>query len=240
MRMTTAAAGLRELHELHVKLTGVQDELDDGPKRVQLREQFVERKQAGVEEQKLQVQGCRKAADERGLQLKSNEVRIAELKAKLNTSSSNKEFDIIKGQIEADVVANSVLEDEILDLLERVDQAQQVVASLEKEHESAAGEHQRVASEVSDAEPGLLESREQLSAAITEAEKQLPVEISDSYRRLVTAYGAAAMAVVENEACSLCFVGLSPQLRVELGMGKIVACGNCGRLLYCNENEAAD
>ena len=238
--MTTAAAGLRELHQLHVELGGVQEELDDGPKRVQFRAQFVERKLSEIEVQKEQVHGCRKAADERGLQLKTNEGSISELRSKLNTSSSNREFDIIKGQIDADVVANSVLEDEILDLLERVDQAQQVVAVLEEEHESAAGEQQRVTTEVSDAEPGLLERRERLSAAIAETEKQLPDDISDSYRRLVSAYGAGAMAIVENDACSLCFVGLSPQIRVELGMGRIVACGNCGRLLYCSDVDASD
>ena len=64
----------------------------------------------------------RKSADGKSLQLKSNEAKNLDLTAKLNAASSNKEYEIISSQIEADKMANSVLEDEILEALDKVDQ----------------------------------------------------------------------------------------------------------------------
>ena len=72
--------------------------------------------------QKLKDQ--RGASDRKSLDLKTNEAKIADLQTKLNTSTNNREYDIIRGQIDADSSANSVLEDEILESLEKVDLCQ--------------------------------------------------------------------------------------------------------------------
>lgn len=230
--MTTAARGLRGLHQLHVEYGSVNDQLEAGPRQIRARLAFAEKKQTEIESGRQDVINLRKASDERGLQLKSNEAKILDLQTKLNTAASNKEFEIIKGQIDADAMANSVLEDEILDLLERIDCAQKGVASIEEEHEQALKEHQRASEEIAANEPGLKNQCGQLEQSISDGERHLPAEVVEHYRRLVNAYGAGAMAEVEDGSCSSCFVHLSPQLRVEVATDQIVACNNCGRLLY--------
>ena len=235
--MSTAASGLRELHQLHVQLRDVNDKLERGPKQIKARELFVQRKQNELDAQKENLTTQRKAADERSLQLKINEAKIAELKGKLNTASSNREFDIFKGQIDADTMANSVLEDEILEYLEKVDQAQVAHGKLGEEVTVAQAEVERIRKETADAEPGLNEAAASLGEAIAEAEKALPGDVAVVYRRLLNAHGSGALAAVENGACSECNVGLSPQSRVELNSGKITFCKPCGRLLYLPESE---
>ena len=100
--MTTAASGLRELHKLHVEYSEVSEQIENGPRQIRAHENLKEKKQTEVDAQLGAVLILRKAADERGLQFKSNEAKIIELTVKRNAATSNKEFDVLKGQIEAD------------------------------------------------------------------------------------------------------------------------------------------
>src|SRR6185369_17849408 len=110
-----------------------------------------------------------------------------------NAAASNREFDIIRSQIEADTVANSVLEDEILDALEKVDAAQVATHKLEEELAAAKAEETRFASDTTAAQPGLKTRLIELQATLTASESQLPAEVANKYGRLVQAYGADAM-----------------------------------------------
>ena len=125
--MSAAAAGLKRLHELHLRLQELQQQLEHGPRQVKARQQILASKQAEIDAFKAELKQARMLADQKNLQLKTNESKIADLKAKLNQATSNREFDIIRSQIDADMMANSVLEDEILEVLEKVDQIQQKI-----------------------------------------------------------------------------------------------------------------
>ena len=81
---------------------------------------------------------------------------------------------------------------------------------------------------------GLADSDEQ--TALREAEKILPGGTLEMYRRLVQAHGAAALASVENSACTVCNEILSANSLVELNTGKFIFCRSCGRLLYRPES----
>ena len=128
-----AETGLAELHRLLLDSKEVQEQIERGPRQLKVRQQTISQKQAELDAQRQKHKTLRMSADQRSLQLKSNETKIADLKVKLNQAASNREFDIIRAQIEADTVANSVLEDEILDALEKVDAAQIDIKRLEEE-----------------------------------------------------------------------------------------------------------
>ena len=185
-----------------------------------------------METQRESLTNSKKIADQKSLQLKVNDGKIREMKLKLNTASSNREFDIIKSQIDADTMANSVLEDEILEALEKVNQTQIDLGKATEELAAAQAEEQRVADEFLKNEANLRRRVTELEATIRDAERGLPGEVSIVYRRLVQAHGAGALASVENNACTSCNVVMSPQSRVELNSGKIIFCRTCGRLLY--------
>ena len=235
--MSLAANELKELHQLHIQLASVEEKMDRGPRQVRAREQFVQKKQAELEEQQNKLKQLRMAADQKGLQLKSKDAKIAELRGKLNQATSNREYDIIRSQIDADTMANSVLEDEILEALEKVDQMQIAVKKVEAELAAAKAEAKRIGEEVSAAEPGLRRATEELQARLREAESRLPGTILEVYRRLVQAHGATALAAVQNNACTACHSILSPQEQVNVRTEKTVFCRSCGRLLYRAEGE---
>lgn len=224
--------GLQILHDLHLKLKAVQDELEKGPRLIKAKENILAKKQAELEEAKAKLTAQRKLADQKNLQLKTNEAKLADLNMKLNMASTNREYDILKGQIAADKMANSVLEDEILDCMEQADQLKAKIAEAEKAVADAKEEVRKMTDQVAAAEAGLKERAEKLRLAVAEAETVIPEEHMATYRRLVAAHGADALAMVENNVCTSCYVSLSPQQGVELRSGKFVFCISCGKLIY--------
>jgi len=230
--MSTPTGGLPELHKLHLQLEQVRKELKRGPRQIQTRRQKVERFEQQIAEQREQVKQLKMLADQKSLQLKTNEAKIADLKGKLNAATTNKEFDIIKSQIDADSMANSVLEDEILEVYEKVDEMQAEIAETEQQRDLAKTDENRVKADVEAEVPGLRSQADHLEQSLATAEKILPSAVLTVYRRLVSAHGASALAPVDGTACGACFAALSANVRVELNMGKYIFCSSCGRLLY--------
>jgi predicted nucleic acid-binding Zn-ribbon protein len=230
--MSAAAAGLKRLHELHLRLQEVQQQLEHGPRQVKARQQILAKKQAEIDTLKAEFKQVRVLADQKNLQLKSNEGKIADLRVKLNQAASNREFDIIRSQIDADTMANSVLEDEILEVLEKVDQFQLKIAKAEGEAAQTSGDIRKFAQEIESTAPRLRSQASEIEGALREAEKILPESTMVMYRRLVLAHGAGALATVEGKSCTACNEILSPNSIVEINTGKFFFCRSCGRLLY--------
>jgi hypothetical protein len=134
--------------------------------------------------------------------------------------------------MEADTVANSVLEDEILDALEKVDAAQIAIKKIEGELAHAKVDETRVAAEISAAQPGFQARQAELQKAIVNAEARLPENMIVQYRRLAQAYGAGALAEVDGTTCSSCYVSLPAQMVMQVRDGQVLFCKTCGRLLY--------
>lgn len=234
--MTSITAGLTELHALLTQLEAVRKELKQGPLQVRAREKIVAARQAEVNEQREKLTNLRKAADQKSLQLKSNEAKIQELKAKLNAAASNREFDIIKSQIDADTMANSVLEDEILEALDHVDEAQQNIQEYEDSLAAAEAEVNRHREIVDEARPGLENQLAELESQIQVAQEVIPSSVRTEFKRLVSAHGAGALASIESRACMSCHSVISSQDLVKLNVGtQPTFCRNCGRLLYSSK-----
>lgn len=229
--MSSTAQSLKALHDLLLRLREVHDDLAAGPRQIQMRTVALQRRQAELTNARDRLKNSRATADGKNLQLKTSEAKIAELKNKLNIANSNREYEIINGQIAADTMAVSVLEDEILEALTKVDQLQVEVGQAEQAVQQAEAELANAKSQAAAREPGLQEREKSLQTAVTAAEKFLPGDLLPQYRRAVQAFGADALASVEDRVCQSCNVTLTSQKVVELRTGKLMFC-SCGRLLY--------
>lgn len=229
---------LPELHRLHLAIQEVQEEIDRGPRQLRARSNTTASRLAELEAQRQKQKQLKMLADQKSLQLKTNEAKLEDLRGKLNQAASNREFDIIKGQIEADKVANSVLEDEILETLDKVDKVQAELKKLESDVAIAQAEEKKFASEVDQRRPSLEARLGSLREELQQAETYLPEEIRAAYQRLVQAHGASALSPVENATCTSCYVRLTPQNAVSIESGTIMFCRTCGRLLYPRKESA--
>ncbi|MBT4865698.1 MAG: hypothetical protein HON53_11375, partial [Planctomycetaceae bacterium] len=78
--MSMAKGALRSLHQLHLELQEVHDKLGQGPRQIEARKKIVVRRQEELKKQGEQKQQLKMSADEKTLQLKTNEGKISELK----------------------------------------------------------------------------------------------------------------------------------------------------------------
>lgn len=232
--------GVRELHELYVRLRGIQDQLAAAPRKIKARQQLCATKAAQIEATKEQIKKVKAAADQSNLMVKANEHKNLTLKVKLNQASSNREFDALRSQIDADEMANSVLEDEVLAGFERADRLKSDLIQYEEELVSLKAAEVKLTQELKAAEGGLKLQVTQLESQINEAESVIPAEMSLSYKRAVQAHGPDSFAEVERGQCQACFVTLPQQTYVELKAGKIQFCKSCHKIIYVKNSHDDD
>jgi predicted nucleic acid-binding Zn-ribbon protein len=222
------------LHQVLKKLADAQDALSEAPRRIALGERQVARCSQNIEEQKSQILELQKSADELNLQLKTKEGEIQKLKTVLNQAASNREYDIVKGQIAAASEAKGQLEEDALLALEKIDAARIDLQKLEDVLENRKAELTAIIAEAAVEEPGLRAAVEQHESELAEIQKNLPSsEALVVLDRLRGAHGASACAEVDDEGfCSACDNKVTTQDGVRINMGEFICCRACGRILY--------
>ena len=138
--MSVTAAALRELHRIHQQLAELRDRLERGPKQVRAREANVAQLEARLAEAHDKAKQTQMAVDRKQLDLKTGEQKVIDLRVKLKHASSNREYQAFLEQIAAAEMAGSVLADEILEGMEKVDQLS--AAAKEAENNLAAGKQE--------------------------------------------------------------------------------------------------
>jgi predicted nucleic acid-binding Zn-ribbon protein len=230
--MSITAAALRELHRIHQQLAELRDRLERGPKQVRAREANVAQLEAKLAEARERAKQTQMAVDRKQLDLKSGEQKVVDLRVKLNAASSNREYQALVEQIAAAEMAGSVLQDEILEGLEKADQL--AIAVKEAEKNLAAGrqelEKSRQAIEASSATHRADLNR--LEGELAQAEKALPTDVRTDYQRIVRSKGADSLAAAEDGVCTGCGQQITLNMQNELKLSKLVFCKACGRLLY--------
>lgn len=229
---TDASAALKALHSLLQQLARAEAGLSEGPRRIVLAEKQIAQTEQQIEQQKQAIRDARKSADEQNLRLKSKEAEILKLQGQLNTATSNKEYDIIKGQISAATASRGEIEEQGLMALEAVDAANAALKSCEADLQARRKALQTVRADFESSKPVLEKEIQQLQQQIAAAEEIIPGSDRDNWKRLRGAHGANCMAVVEDEFCTACDQKAIAQDLVRIRTGTIVFCRDCGRVLY--------
>jgi predicted nucleic acid-binding Zn-ribbon protein len=236
MAIALVTETLRTLHRIHRQLADLADQLAAGPRAVAVRTKQVESAEAKKTTAQDDVKKAKVAADQKQLQLKTSEAKIKDLETKLNACKTNREYQTLTEQIAADRMATKVLEDEILEALERVDTLKPTVPAAEGEVAAVKKALDEAKAKVA-AETGRLESEvARVRAELETVERDLPDDVRDKYARIVKQKGADAMAPLEGQSCGGCFQQVTGNMVSDLMLGKIVACRSCGRLLYIPES----
>ncbi len=233
MNLTTGT--LRDLHRIHRQLSDLQDRLRRGPRLIQVRQDSVTqlegkkgKAQASVKERKIH-------ADQQQLNLKVTEDKIVDFETKLNGAATNREYQSLQDQIAADRMAGSVLQDEILESLEKIDELEEIVTQSTLHVAKANEELAKTKTSVLEEQDHLKVDVARLQRDLKTAEEALPDELKDAYNRIVKSKGADALAPLEGECCGGCYQTLTPNMHNLLQLSRPVFCKSCGRLLYSAE-----
>ncbi len=192
-----------------------------------------------METAKELVTKTRMAVDAKQMQLNEREAKIEDLKGRLNTCDSNKEFQLLKDRIAADTQANSVLQDEILELLERLDLVSETYKQAVENFEKSQKETRKITQQVQLEIEKLSLELERVTERLAVAEKGLPANLISEYRRLVAGKGEEALAETDSSTCGNCNQTLTTQTANELLMQRPMFCKGCGSLLYIVQRNPA-
>ena len=166
------------------------------------------------------------------LKLKLEEERLQKLEKQMLTLSGGKEYKTMEHQIKGKKADKSLIEDEILQLLDDAETSRKasadVKAAVEKAEESAKAVEEAVLA-------ATREHRERLAALDRDAkvaEALCDREILAQYQTLLGRRQGVAIAPILNRICQGCYTSVTPHEENKLLGGQLLTCSNCQRYVY--------
>lgn len=238
-----AAVDLRAQIESLIKLQTIDSEIyalkaekESKPQEIRTLEvSFEEKKQslANLEKTSLDLQNQRK---DKELDLSSKEENIKKLQTQLYQLKTNKEYQAMLQQIDDTKADASVIEDKILELLDRFDK---IKTEINKEKQRLQEEEKILNDEKTKIEGRIKEIDERL-AQLEAQRRQIIPEITPSifaqYERILLNRDGLAIVSVKNNSCSGCNMSVPPQVINLIKMyERIITCEICNRILYITD-----
>ena len=223
---------VRNLHQHLVQIADIQSQIERGPRQVKAAILQVDTAREALQKCKDTIKQKKMDADRKQLQLREREAKVHDWEGKMNVAKNNREFQAIKEQIAADSQANSVLSDEILEILEEIDSLQIASKGFGEKLKLFETERVKTESTVSERLAGLSTELERVQVNLTNLEKQLTADFLVQYKRLVSNRSEDSMAALDDVSCGGCNTGLPPRILDSLRKEQAIVCPSCGRLLY--------
>lgn len=227
---------LRRLHRIHQQLAELQSQARRGPMQIKAVDATVDAAKKSVDIAAATLRKTRMIADEKQLQLQSREAHVANLNGKLNAASTNKEFTMLREQIAADEQANSVQNDEVFEILERIDSLDADLKKTKAELAAAESDRNTRVAEIQKRQTRVKIDLERVQVQREETEAEIPLALRADYKRLVDARGEEALAEIENDSCGGCSQTLVTQVISRVMLSHLTYCPNCNAILYLPED----
>jgi hypothetical protein len=232
---TIATEILRKLHRIHQQLGDLSIREQRGPRVAQAHADNIAKLEAQLAEFQGKVKTLRVSVDDKQMQLKSRAGGVDKRKLQLQEAKSNKEYQALKEQIAADEAANDVLETEVLEVMERFDEASRQAAEAQTALKKAREEARRSQEEFDRQTPLIQTDVTRLTDELHQVEKLLPAEFRETYARMVRQKGSEALAPILGEFCGGCNHQVPVNLITAVMLNHPVYCRSCGRMLYLPE-----
>ena len=230
--MTVSDSVARNLHQHLLQIADMKTQIDRGPKQVRAAGVQVEAAKDSLQKCKEAIKQKKMDADRKQLQLREREAKVHEWEGKMNAAKNNREFQAIKEQIAADSQANSVLSDEILEILEEIDSLQIESKGFDEKLKLIEAEKVKTEANVAKKLAVLSVELERVEGSLAVLEKDLTPDFTVIYKRLVQNRSEDSMAALDDVSCGGCYTGLPPRILDSLRKEQAIPCPSCGRLLY--------
>ncbi len=171
------------------------------------------------------------------MDLSKKEGEVQKLQGQLFQLKTNKEYSAMQKGIEGLKADNSVLEEEILKLMEEIDRAKERMLTerqnlKNREVSLAAG-----LAQLDEETKKIKSSIEQLQAARKSLTPKVELPVLARYERILENKGERALVPVKEDSCGGCHMVLPPQLINEVYLAtRLVTCESCARILYIESN----
>ena len=232
-----ALALLTGLASLDEKLQRVDKRRREQQDAVSAASAALEAAQAHLADRHEEIMRLKKEADALNLDVRSAEDEVERFDLQLLGAKSNKEYDILRRELEAGQAKKSKLEDEVLERLERADVVAEEEAAAKAALEEATKSLDEKKKTAESVEGELAQEESSLRQERDGVVSGLDTETRHSYDRLLAQRRDSAMSKVVDGVCSACARKLTPQLTNLVDIGEeIVHCMSCQRILYLDES----
>lgn len=227
---------LVELQGLDTQIFKHEKDLLDMPENLRKLDELFKSKMTNLKALEDNLKSLQVKRKEKENDLEAKEGSIKKLQTQLYQLKTNKEYTTMQGEIERIRSDNSLIEEDIIKILDQTDIENGKIA---KEKEFLKGEEVKLNEEKRKVEEETKKIRAQADAL--KAQKAALVEKIDKvvfakYSRILNAKDGLAVVPVAGESCQGCFRILPSQVIHEIRMKKdLVFCENCARILYLEE-----
>jgi uncharacterized protein len=224
---------LIDLQKVDFEIHGLRKELAAYPELEKMSEASFEKKKANLKAAEENFKSAQKMLKEKEMDLGGKEEKIKKLQGQLYQLKSNKEYAAMELEIKGAKADNSLLEEEILRLMDTVDQTKAGVAT---EKELLSQEEKKFKAVVDDLKKKSADLQTRIQ---TEEEKRkthtakVDHKMLAQYDKILKGRDGLAIVPVVNQSCGGCHMGFPPQTVNEIQMGtKVIYCESCARIIY--------
>ncbi len=170
--------------------------------------------------------------------LKDEEQRLAVSEKKLSEVKTNKEYQAAQKELEEHRIQNSLLEEQILVVMDQIDALKTDIAQKQEELERSAGVIKEDIERFSARGLVIEDQVVRKEGERTKLVKDLSPAYLTTYELLIrTFHNEPVLVKVKKGVCKGCFMNLPPQFFNELLRDRdIKTCPNCARLIYLEED----
>ena len=224
---------LRELHRLRKHLRESQAEIDRAPKLLKAHQAKLAAAEKAVANAKEELKKRKAGSLTCEAQIKSLNEAVKRHEQQLDGLTAPKNIAAKQHDIDNTKVLIVKQEDELLTLMTEVDERTLKLPEIEKALVKAKADFATFEKDAAEKLKRMKDEVASATQALASEEAKIPSLIRGQYDRLVKAYGADSLAVVENQSCTQCRVGITAQQYTDLVKGsEFFCCRSCGRGLY--------
>jgi len=223
---------LLAVHELDLRILGIQRELKDIPARKKDEEARLEAHRKAVEQAETELKAGQASAKESELEIDSLKEKIVKLRQQQFEIKTNEEFRAIEKEVAAIEAKIRGVEDQELEIMEKIEGLKGGVTenqeSLKREQEALASDLKVFDQRASELEQEL----EAVKAERSEAATKVDSEWLSVYDRVLNRKDDA-LVPLNDGVCGGCHLKLAPSIsHAVIKQTEPVICDFCGRLLY--------
>lgn len=235
--MNAVLCGLKDLQEIDDQLRRLRNALEEGASKLAEAAAALKNSENRLASARKDLMAMRSRHRElegevSGLAVKqkNNEARQMNIKSDNEYAALMKEADFLAGRI-------NELEDETLELLDRIEQREAEISGLETAAAEESTAYDRLAAETESAGQTGRHQLAELTDRRAAVVSALPSAWLKQYDEIAKARGGRAVSAAAAGLCLACRLGFPPQIFNELQRNeKIMTCPNCGRIIFWRDH----
>ncbi len=227
---------LLEIQNIDLKIHSIEKEITEIPRELKSKEELLNNMREQIKKFKKDIEKAIVERKNKELELETNQGTIRKYQSQLYNVKTNKEYASLLHEIEELKRKNSLLEDGIIDLMEKIESGEELLEKKKKELENEEKNYQKEVEEGNKKLEKLKTEKQELEKKKNKLSPSISQNILTKYEKLIKIKGMGLVPVI-NGTCGGCHMELPPQVINEVKGGKrLVTCERCSRILYQKES----